>query len=275
MGKIVWIASYPKSGNTWVRAFLHNFLRQPAAPHDINALTELSTGESGAERYRRHDPRPASCYSIEDVQRMRPLVHRDIMQEAPGLVFCKTHNAMLAVRGVSLLTPEATAGAITILRDPRDIAVSYSRHLGRSIDDTIAFMADTSAATGGTDTKVFEMHSSWSAHVDFWTRRADPRLHVMRYEEMLARPVQVFAGLAEFLGEQPAPERLARAIEFSAFDELRGQERARGFIEQPVESTGPFFRAGRAGQWREVLTAAQRARIERDHAAMMARLGYL
>ena len=275
MGKIVWIASYPKSGNTWVRAFLHNVLRQPDAPQDINALTELSTGESGATRYQRHDPRPPGAWSIEDVQRMRPLVHRDIMAEAPGMVFCKTHNAMLAVRGVSLLTPEATAGAIYILRDPRDIAVSYSRHLGRSIDDTIAFMADTGAATGGTETKVFEMHSSWSAHVDFWTRRADPRLHVMRFEEMLASPEQAFAGLAAFLGETPAPERLARAIRFSAFDELRGQEQARGFSEQPAESAGPFFRAGRAGEWREVLSPAQRARIERDHAAMMTRLGYL
>ena len=83
MGNLVWLASYPKSGSTWLRAFLHNYLRASDAPYDINSLTDLSTGESGAARYRRHDPRPASQYTIADVQRMRPLVHRELTQRIP------------------------------------------------------------------------------------------------------------------------------------------------------------------------------------------------
>jgi len=275
MGKLVWIASYPKSGSTWVRAFLHNYILQPQAPYDINALMDLSTGESGAARYRRYDPRPASQYSIADVQRMRPRVHRDLMDVHPNLVFVKTHNASVLVEGVPLMTPDVTAGAIYIVRDPRDIAVSYARHRGRSLDDTIAFMADPLAATGGTDDKVYERLSSWSVHVHFWTRHPHPLRHVMRYEDMIAAPETAFAELVRVLGQEPPAERLAQAVRFSAFGELQAQERAKGFIEQPAGSAEPFFRAGRPNGWRAVLSAAQRDRIERDHGAVMARFGYV
>ena len=149
MGQIVWIASYPKSGSTWVRAFLNNYLRDARAPVDINGQWDVSTGENSAVRFRRHDPRPASAYSIADVQRMRPLVHRDIAAAQPGTVFVKTHNASLLVEGMPLITPEVTAGAVYIVRDPRDVAISFSHHFGLSVDATIAVMADLEAALGG------------------------------------------------------------------------------------------------------------------------------
>ena len=274
MGNLVWLASYPKSGSTWLRAFLHNYIRASDNPHNINRLTELSTGESGARHYNHHDPRPARDYAVADVQRMRPLVHRALTKLHPDLVFVKTHNASLVVEGVPLVTPEVTAGAIYIVRDPRDIAVSYSRHLGRSVDETIAFMADQNAATGGTDHKVYERLSSWSVHVHFWTRNPSPMLLVLRYEDMIAAPESAFGAVIRFLGEAPPGPRLTRAIRFSAFDELSRQEQARGFVERPAEAIGPFFRSGRPGGWRDVLTPHQQASIERDHTAMMERFGY-
>lgn len=275
MGKLIWLASYPKSGSTWLRAFLHNYILEPDEPYAINRLMDLTVGESGASRYRKYDPRPASRFSIADVQRMRPLVHHDLTRTQPNHVFVKTHNASLLVDGVPLVTPDVTAGAIYIVRDPRDVALSFSHHLGRSVDKTIAFMADPAAATGGTDTKVYERLSSWSVHVHFWTRHTNPLLHVVRFEDMLAAPDEAFAAIIRFLGEEPQAERLARAIRFSRFDELGSQEKRAGFIEQPAESNAPFFRVGRSGQWRATLTPSQRLRLERDHGEIMRRFGYL
>lgn len=275
MGQLVWIASYPKSGNTWVRAFLHNYIRQPDTPYDINRLTDLTAADINAERYHRYDPRPASKYTIADVQRMRPMVHRDLTALDSTLVFVKTHNARLRVAGASLITPEVTAGAIYIVRDPRDVAVSYSRHLGRSIDDTIAYMADPEAATGGTDKKVYEHPSAWSVHLHSWTNTPDPQVHVMRFETMADAPVRTFGRLIHWLGQDPQLERLNRAIRFSTFEALQAQEQATGFKERVAESTGPFFGTGRPGHWRTVLSPAQAARIERDHGTMMRRFGYL
>jgi hypothetical protein len=275
LGQLVWIASYPKSGNTWLRAFLHNYWRKRDAPYDINSLMDLCTGEAGASLYRKYDPRPGSQYSVPDVQRMRPLVHRDLTAIFPDLVFVKTHNAQLVVAGIPLITPAVTAGAIYIVRDPRDVAVSFSHHLGRSVDETIDFMADPGAATGGDDVKVYERLSSWSVHVHHWTRHANPRLHVMQYEAMLDDPRTTFGKLLRFLGEPPEGERFERALRFSAFDRLKAQEAAHGFIEQPEQSQGAFFREGQHGQWKHALSPAQAARIEQDHAAEMRRFGYL
>ena len=275
MGDLVWLASYPKSGSTWLRVFLHNYIREPAAPYDINSLQDLSIGESGAALYRRHDPRPASQYSLADVQRMRPLVHRDLTRLHPDLVFVKTHNAALAVAGVPLVTPEVTAGAIYIVRDPRDVAVSFSKHTGRTIDQTIAFMADPGAAGGGNDNTVYERFASWSVHVHHWTANANPLLHVTRYEDMLARAEAAFGAVIRFLGSEPPQARLARAIAFSSFAILTEQERRRGFAERPAEAVAPFFRVGEAGHWQKVLSRTQSARIEHDHAAVMRQFGYL
>ncbi len=274
MGQLVWIASYPKSGNTWMRAFLHNYIRRTQAPYDINKLTDLTASDINAERYQRYDPRPASQYSIADVQRMRPLVHRDLTGLDSTLVFVKTHNARLTVAGVPLITPAVTAGALYLVRDPRDVAVSYSRHLGRSIDDTIAFMANPEAATGGTDAKVYERLGTWSDHVRSWTSPPNPRVRVVRYETLLETPESTFGQQIYWLGDDPQPDRLARAVQFSSFQELHAQEQAKGFTERVAGSTAPFFGTGRSGTWRTELTPAQQARIERDHGATMQAFGY-
>jgi len=275
MGQLVWIASYPKSGNTWMRAFLHNYIRQPLGPSDINHLADLTAAENNALSYQRYDTRPASQYSIADVQRMRRLVHRDLTALDSTLVFVKTHNARLEVEGAPLITPDVTAGAIYIVRDPRDIVVSFARHRGRSIDDTIAHMADPEAATGGSNTQIYERHASWSLHVQSWTSKTDIMACVVRYEAMIASPAAVFGPVIDWLGQTPPQDRLERAIRFSALAELRAQEQKRGFRERAPQSTGPFFGAGQPGHWRSVLTPAQQARIERDHGAVMQRFGYL
>ncbi len=274
MGKIVWLASYPKSGNTWLRAFLHNYIAQPEAAYSINRLVDLSVSESNALFYRKYDARPASAYAIAEVQQMRPLVHRDFTRLHDDLVFVKTHNASLTVHGVPLCTPEFTQGAIYIVRDPRDVAVSYSHYTGRSVDRIIDFMGKAQAANRGTDAQVFEMLGSWSTHVDLWTRKRNPKLLVLRYEDLLESPLESFGKVIGFLGGGADPARLDKAIGFSAFDSLRGQEAEHGYVANAAGSTAPFFRAGRAGQWREVLLSAQRLRLETDHAEMMEKFGY-
>ena len=273
MGGLVWLASYPKSGSTWLRAFLHNYLVQPDRPYDINRLMDLTAGESGAAAYRKYDPRPASQYKTAEVQHMRPLVHRDLTRLHPDLVLVKTHNASLTVDGVPLVTPEVTTAAIYMVRDPRDVAVSYSRHLGLSVDQVIDFMAEPAATLPGSDRKVFEWLGSWSMHVHYWTRSRSKRLHVLRYEDAVRDPMAAFGGVMAFLGGPVEPDRLAQAVRFSSFPILQAQEAASGFVERP-ECVGAFFHQGRAGAWQDALTPAQARRIEEQHAREMTRAGY-
>jgi hypothetical protein len=272
MGKLVWLASYPKSGNTWLRAFLHNYINQPEQPYSINELSDLSAVECSAALFRAHDNRPSATLTPAEVQALRPAVHRDLTRLHEDLVFVKTHNANLALHGVPLCTPEVTAGAVYVLRDPRDVAVSYAAYTGKSVDFTIDFMSRKGAANRSTDVQVFELLSSWSAHVESWTQN---RKHlVLRFEDLLADPERQFGKLVRYLGDDPEPARLTRAIAFSGFETLAAQEARDGYADHAPEAAGRFFRVGRAGQWRGALAAAQAGRVEADHGAVMERFGY-
>jgi Sulfotransferase domain len=167
-----------------------------------------------------------------------------------------------------------TSGAIYIVRNPLDVAISYAHHLGKPIDFAIDFMNLKSAETTVTEKQVYEVYGSWSQHVLSWTRKPHPAIYVMRYEDMLAEPRKTFGALARHLLFTPSDEQLADAIDRSSFQRLREQEEKAGFKERPDEAER-FFRDGRAGQWKEVLTSAQIARIVEAHKEQMERFGYL
>src|SRR5260221_11451269 len=112
MAGIVWLASYPKSGNTGLRAFVHNFLRDPERPHDINKLTDLTAGESMTHLYRAQDPALDQHFTDERVRELRPLAHRAISRSSPDNVLIKQHNALVEVKCHPLITPTITAVAL-------------------------------------------------------------------------------------------------------------------------------------------------------------------
>jgi hypothetical protein len=270
MGKLVWLASYPKSGNTWVRAFLHNYIVNAETPHSINSLVDFSVSECAMAFF----GTPGEVMAPEAVQAARPRVHEALTGLHPDLVFVKTHNANLDMHGVPLCTPALTAGAIYIVRDPRDVALSYAAFTGKSVDEIIDFMGQKGAANASDGVQVFELLSSWSGHALSWV--AAPRRLLVRYEDLLAAPERGFGRIIRFLGAAdtaPEPERLSRAIEFSSFSTLSGQEAKEGY-RAGSRAGGTFFRAGKAGGWRESLTDAQAAKIWAAHGEVMAKFGY-
>jgi len=273
MGAIIWLASYPKSGNTWMRAFLHNLLLDPKEPVNINSLGNFCMGEEKAEYYNYFDPRPLTTMTTKEVTSLRPKVHQLLTKSFPDSVFVKTHNYLGELEGVPLVTMECTAGAIYLVRNPLDLTVSFSNHFGVSIDETIETLADAGSGTPTTDLIARQVYNSWSVNVKSWTQNPFPTLHVVRYEDMAEKPVETFGELAKFLGLNPPQERLMRAISNSSFEALKAQEDERGFVERSQYSR--FFRSGRAGQWKDVLSDEQVKRIVSDHREQMERFGYV
>lgn len=270
MGKLVWLASYPKSGNTWVRAFLHNYITNARKPHSINHLVDMSVSECAAAFF----GTPGQNLSPAEVQALRPRVHQDLTRLHDDLVLVKTHNANLTVQGIPLCTPEVTAGAIYIVRDPRDVALSYAAFTGKSVDEIIDFMANDNAANASDGVQVFELLSSWSRHAVSWV--AAPRRLLVRYEDLLTDPQRGFARIVRFLGaadDKPDLERLERAISFSSFSILSNQEAQEGY-RAGGKSGEKFFRAGQAGQWRTRLNRAQTTAIWATHHDVMEKFGY-
>jgi hypothetical protein len=274
MGKIIWLASYPKSGNTWLRAFLHNLLRDPPEGYELNKIDDFTIGDSATAWYVKLIGRPPHDWSFEDVGRVRHKAHEAMSRAFPDNVFVKTHNALVADAYGPMITIELTAGAIYVVRNPLDVAISYSHHLGKTLDQTITILNSSRSGNPNTLKNVYQLLGSWSEHVNSWTGRPHPGLHVMRYEDMLEKPEQTFGGAVSFLGLKPPRERLLRAIERCRFDELRKREEAQGFKERS-DFSERFFREGRAGQWRELLTSEQVQRIVDAHRPTMQQFGYL
>ena len=274
MGAIIWLASYPKSGNTWLRAFLHNLLRNPEEGYDINKLDDFTLGESAYGWYRHFDERPLEAYTEAEVAALRPKVHRHLTTLFPDSIFAKTHCAVMEDHGFPTVTFDVTAGAIYVVRNPLDVAISYSHHLGASIDDIIGYMAKARAQVPASNNHVHELLGSWSEHVESWTSKPSAALHVIRYEDMLMKPQTAFSGIVRFLGLKPPRQRLERAIARSSFRVLQVQERRHGFKEKG-EFADRFFREGKAGQWRKLLTPEQIDRVVSAHAEQMKRFGYL
>jgi len=275
MGGIIWLASYPKSGNTWLRAFLHNLLRDPDRPMPINELDKFCLGDSQASWYVHvSGGRSPAELSKPEVAQLRPQVHAAFTKAHPDSVFAKTHNLLGESFGVPLVSMQHTVGAIYVVRNPLDVVLSLADHFGIGIDEAIAFMANPEAGTENDAVNAYEHYGTWSQHVASWTREETPGLTWVRYEDMLDKPQKTFGEVARFLGLQPPRQRLAKAIKFSSFKVLRQQEDRSGFRERSAHSEH-FFRVGRAGQWRRQLTAEQVDAVVATQREQMERFGYL
>jgi hypothetical protein len=164
-----------------------------------------------------------------------------------------------------------------VVRDPRDVAVSCAHHFGVDLDSVVAWMGNNDAfldsATEWLPVQLPQFLASWSRHVESWLDAPDLRLHLVRYEDMQEAPESVFADIARFLKIPFDCQSITKAVAAARFDKLRGQEDEAGFAEREPGAVR-FFRRGIVGAWRDELSAGQAARIVRDHAEVMERLGY-
>ncbi len=271
---IVWLASYPKSGNTWTRVFLANYLFGRSEPMPINQVHRLGMGDSIEKAYRMVARGPFDPADIGATLALRGRVLGAVVNNGAEVNFVKTHNSRTRAFGVELIPPALTRSAIYILRNPLDVALSYARHYNMTPEaaaEAIGRADNAIAASSGTVTQFL---GSWSAHVRSWARcRVFPVL-VLRYEDIEADPESEFARVLKHIGASADADRVARAVAFSSFDELRRQEDTAGFIERSPTAER-FFHSGRSGAWRELLPAPAAERIQADHQSVMQEFGYL
>jgi len=139
---IRWIASYPKSGNTWVRLFLMAYA-DPGA-FDLNQRSADHTQDTNADVYEQVAAAELQCLSDTEARLLRGAVlvrlSRLAKANSGGPAYLKTHSANVTVNGLAWIPPDFTERSVYILRDPRDVAVSLADHLGLSLDDAIAAM---------------------------------------------------------------------------------------------------------------------------------------
>ena len=283
---IVWIAAYPKSGSTWLRAVLTNYLRDAAEPASINALVG-SWGLSVRDKFDELIGLDSSDLGPAELARCLPpfreLLARELSAPRPGRrgrgpCFSKTHEAYRGPVGGPRFPSAGAAGVVHLVRNPLDVAASYAYHLQWRVDRVLRRMndpaADEAQSASGISKVLPNPMTTWSGHVSSWLDQTALRTRTVRYEDLLADPRAGFGAIVRFAGLQWDAEAVERAVERSAFPRLRAQEAEAGFDER--QPTAPsFFRAGAAGSWRTALTRRQVRAVVDAHGPAMARLGYL
>ena len=265
--KIWWLASYPKSGNTWVRAFLCAYFDGKV---DINSMGYV-TGDAAPYLYHCCSPDRIEDLSMYEEACLRGSVCMHAIRCNPwNRVIIKTHHANMAVDDMPMIPRSLTQGAIYVVRDPRDVVVSAAAHFGDTIDDTIEKMEDETRAIHD-DGKPLHLLCSWKTHVLSWLRETGFPTAVVKYEDLLDNPAEKFYKLLEYLGVDPDHDKVAEAVDLSSFKALREQEDKHGFYEK--KQGDRFFRQGRSA-WQEVLTQEQAERVWTYHRDAMERLGY-
>jgi hypothetical protein len=275
MSGILWLASYPKSGNTWLRVFLANLILNEPEPLALKRINEVCSSEPNEVWFKPFSKTPVGELSQKRIAALRTRAQERAAAINKNIIPMKTHSFVGRDHGSPTISTKASIGAIYIVRDPRDVAISAADHYGLSLDAAIEMMNDKNCrGIGMPGNTVYERMGTWSDHVKTWTAWKHSPLMVLRYEDMLADPLASLGGVARQLGITQDEERIRRAVEFSSFKTLQQQEARTGFVEKSVNSQR-FFRSGRAGGWRDKLSAEQAAAIERDHGVQMRRFGYL
>jgi len=272
---ICWIASYPKSGNTWFRLFLDAYYLGEV---DINDMV-CSLSDDAVSRAQVGDGSHPWKYPIHIQQLTRPMALLRLVRafadnkfsDIP--LFVKTHNANISTNGIELLPAMLTKAMICIVRDPRDVVLSYAKHMGKTVDQAIDMMCDKYQTLIADESRMSDVTSSWNIHTNSFLHDKDHNVLIIQYEDMKANPVDTFSKMLKHAGVEVDKEKVRKAVKIVDIKNLKKREKASGFKESSPNAKNQFFGTGIG--WSNELTPKQRYRIEKQFGSVMKKLGYL
>lgn len=279
MSGAIWLASYPRSGNTWTRIALYS-LRGGGADIDFDEVSQFGRMASRRERVDRVLEVDSGLMTPAEMEELRPDANAALYAAHYEPELCKVHDAWVrTASGRPVFDATFTHATIYLVRDPRDVAVSWARFVNWPIEQSVDFLCSRSASLGipprqGVGPQLNQRLGTWSNHVSSWIDESGLKPLVIRYEDMLADPADALRQMAAHIGWEAPEDAVNRAVDLTRFDKLAAKERREGFSERAPKSER-FFHTGKSGSWRSVLSAAQVSRLEKAHGPMMARFGYL
>ena len=276
---IVWLASYPKSGNTWMWLFIKSYFNPPKKKFSLN--------------YHKDDPIMLEPFPDERMFDKLKINYENFFDLSKNWVnlqslinlnnktnYLKTHNAMCTVNNHKFTNIQNTLGAIYIVRDPRDVLISYSSYMEKSMDETLKFMLNKETyEVGEFKKKIYNktLLGSWSDHYNSWKNYKSREIIIIKYEDMVNSASSTFLKVLNYLSKiikiDVDHTKMDKAIEETSFKNLKSLEINEGFKTNP--SKNEFFRKGVVGDWREKLNKEQVEKIEKAFEAEMIELGYL
>tara|TARA_S200000501_G_C20689164_1_gene684311 strand:+ start:97 stop:948 length:852 start_codon:yes stop_codon:yes gene_type:complete len=282
---IIWIASYPKSGNTWVRMFLRSYFLPDGKSFSIN-----SKGSDSFEVLNFPGTKILQELNI-DFNKFENIVKnwvsiQDYINLNNKTNFLKTHNGNFTINNYPFTNTDNTAGGIYIVRDPRDVAVSMSHHSNMNNESVVEYLItnqheiahiDKNSKKEKQDNFRKSIMGTWSMNYLSWKSYKGRKIHFVRYEDLINDTKNEFLKILEYLKNivnfNIDEQKLNKAIIETSFENLSNMELKNGFIEQSWEKN--FFRKGKIGDWKESLDNKLSKKIEDTFYKEMEYLGYI
>ncbi len=272
-----WIASFPKSGNTWVRALFNAYVLNRV---DINEMVATVTDDREALHYPGDQSDPHT-YPVQIQQLCRPMaclrmVRVYLKDRLPGLpLLVKTHHPLMSANGIEMIPEALTRSVIYIARDPRDVLPSFAKHMGYDLDTAVEKMTDRYNTLKPAPSRMAEFISSWGDNVRSYLDSRSHRVAFFKYEDLRERPTDTFAQMLDHVGMEVDEARVQRAVALTDLAELQKQEKEQGFVESSPHAKDQFFGQGLVGGWRDKIKPAHAFKIEKRFGSLMKRLGYI
>jgi hypothetical protein len=273
---LIWLASYPKSGNTWIRLLLSNYLNKENKLIGINDI-DSSIISSSRTIFDSFTPFLSSDLDYEEIDNLRPEIYKSISKENDDCVFVKTPVAFTQNNNKEDNFPlSVTKAVIHIVRNPLDVATSYSHHSNISIEKSISSLnkeLSLSASSKHLNPQLRQKILTWSSHYLSWKNVSDKYI-LVKYEDLIKDPVNVFSQIIKHIYKEVDEQKIINSVKQSSFKKLKEQEESGNFKERAVHSKA-FFRKGRIGTWKEEMSDEQAQKIINKHSKIMEELGYL
>jgi len=269
---IIWLASYPKSGNTWLRSFLTNYLNKNTSSFHFDMLNQIQKFPS-QELYKQLN---INFNKFEEIVK-NWINMQEFINLKQEFTYLKTHNAMCTINNYPFTNKENTIGFIYLVRDPRDVILSYSHHLGKSIEYTYKAMIDKSASEKLDDKDHNEtILGSWSENYKSWRDYNSVSKIIIKYEDLMLSPYKTFSKIINYLnkinGLHIDEGMVKKSIKNVSFEKLQNLEKKYGFKEKTY---GAFFRKGKIKNWEKNLNKKIISQLEEAFKEEMKELGYL
>jgi len=275
---IIWLASYPKSGNTWCRLFIASYLKKFTNNLDINNIQigTIFSSKTIIENYAGID---ISEFKTNEINNLRKYAFANWAQSYDEDVYVKTHDAYILDSSNKNMFPiEETKCAIYFIRNPLDVCVSFSNHMNCSYEKAVKKMCDNnfsiSASKKKYNSQVEQKLLSWQLHVKSWTEQTDMPVLVVKYEDMLINPEKEFKKILKFVGIKINLTELKNSVKICSFKNLKTNEKKFGFKEKPTNCKS-FFNVGKSGYYKNLLSTEQINKIINTQHYVMKIFGYI
>ena len=277
---ILWLASYPKSGNTYLRSFLSTYFFSKDDCYSFDLLKNIG-------QYPKTSVFSRLGINIKDrheVAKSHLKVQKKI-NDSKTLKFLKTHSSFVKMDGYSFTDLDNTLGVIYVVRDPRNVVSSFANHNSKTINDTTKLLMNE-LATGNEKDDVEVYMGSWAFNFNSWkTYKASNKYFLVKYEDLLNDTKKIFIEVLKFISSVSGSalkiddKKLEKVIETTDFNYLKNMENKYGFNEAKInDNTGKkvnFFNLGPNNKWQILLNNEIREKIEVNFKNEMKELGYI